>query len=97
LFANEERHERTAVSIEGGNVSAAGDIAQVSPAGALKVRPTVSANPFAPVTVIVEFPREPTLMRVGRTDPDVIEKSTTLNFMEMECVRVVLVPVTVKV
>jgi hypothetical protein len=47
----------------------------------VKLRPTVSANPLSPVTVIVEFPGEPTSIDAGDTDPADIEKSTMFNVM----------------
>ena len=56
---------------------------QVRPDGvdADMVSATVFVNPLNPVTVIVEFPEEPTLMADGVTGPAAIEKSTTLTLM----------------
>ncbi len=64
-------------------------------AGTVSVRLTVPANPLTAVTVIVEVADTPALTAAGEVAE--IVKSVTVNVAVVECDRVPLVPVIVRV
>ena len=68
---------------------------QVRFAGTVSVRLTVPANPLTAVTVIVEVADTPALTAAG--DVAAIVKSVTVKVAVVECVRVPLEPVIVRV
>jgi len=68
---------------------------QVKLAGTVSVRVTTPANPFKPVTVIVEVAELPTETAAG--EEAVIVKSTKLNVAVAVWTRDPLVPVIVRV
>jgi hypothetical protein len=91
LVAEVEEHERVAVPEP---VTLLGVIdPHVSPAGTVSVRVTLPANPFCPVTVIVEEIDDPT---VPEGEVAAIVKSTTVNVAVAEWVMEPLAPVTVR-
>jgi len=97
LFAIDDLQDRIEVDGEGGRVNEDEDSEQSKPAGAETVRPTVLANPFIPVTVIVAFPSEPTSTADGTTLLAAMVKSTTIRFTRIACASVPLVAVIVSV
>jgi hypothetical protein len=68
---------------------------QVRLAGTVSVRLTTPVNPFTADTVIVEVAETPALTAAG--DVAEIVKSVTVKVAVVECVRVPLVPVIVRV
>jgi hypothetical protein len=68
---------------------------QVRLAGTVSVRLTVPVNPLIAVTVIVEVADVPTVTAAGEVAAT--EKSVTMNVAVVECERVPLVPVIVRV
>jgi len=76
---------RSDVEGEGGRTKLVGVTVQLKPRGEEEdtLNATLRLNPFTPVTVMLEFPIEPTLMDVGLTAPETIENSTTVILMEI--------------
>ncbi len=68
---------------------------QVRFAGTVSVRLTVPVNPFSAAIVIVEVAEVPTVTAAG--DVAVMLKSRTVNVAVVECDKVPLVPVIVRV
>jgi hypothetical protein len=68
---------------------------QTRPEGTMSARVTFPAKPFKAFTVIVEVAETPTLTRPG--DVAIITKSWTRKIAKAECVRVPLVPLTMRV
>ena len=88
-----ELHETVAVPDP---VTLVGVIApQVRPVAGVSVRLTTPAKPLRAVTVIVDVADWPAFTAAG--EDAAIVKSTKLNVAVAECVRVVLVPVTLRV
>jgi hypothetical protein len=90
LVAEAELHDRVVVPEP---VTLLGPIApHVRPAGTVSVRPTMPANPFCPVTVMVEVIEA---LRVPEGEVAARVKLTTVNMAVAVWVREPLVPVTV--
>ncbi len=70
-----------------------GETDAVTSTGAARVRDTVPAKPFNPVTVIVEVPDKPAT-NVREKGLAVMLKSTTFTVTAAECTSELLVPVT---
>ncbi len=70
---------------EGGRTKLVGVTVQLKPRGVEDetLNATLRLKPFTPVTVMLEFPIEPTLIDVGLTVPETIENSTTMIRMEI--------------